>query len=264
MSLTKKFAALGAAAAISATGLVAAAGTANAATGTATYTCTATGTIGDLTSGSSFDVPLSLSPATLAGLASGIAAGKAAPVAGSADLTGFLTALGPAGQAGLGAAGTLTASAALPVSFNGKPVSMTINAAPMTGEQLVASKKLTFSGNLPAPAAAGTYAATLPGSFSLAVSASGLGGSVGTVECADSNAAELALGNVVVKSATPPVVNTKLKAAQAQLAKDQKALKAAKKQLKKAKGHKSVVLKKKIAKLNKAIKKAKKAVAAAK
>jgi len=62
---------------------------------------------------------------------------------------------------------------------------------------------------------------------------------------------------------TPPVVNTKLKAAQAKLAKDQKALKAAKKQLKKAKGHKKAVLKKKVAKLNKSIKKDKAKVKAA-
>jgi ABC-type phosphate transport system substrate-binding protein len=62
----------------------------------------------------------------------------------------------------------------------------------------------------------------------------------------------------------PPAVNDALKKAQAKLAKDTKALKAAKKALKKAKGHKKVVLKKKIAKLNKAIKADKKQVAAAK
>ena len=259
MSNFKKLAALGAAAAISATGLVAAAGAANAATpGQATYTCTGTGTMANLLSGP-FDIPVTIAPATLSSLASGVTAGKGSPIAGSADLSQFLGALTPTGAGVLGQAGTLSATSAFPVSLGSQTANTNIVGAPMTAAELQSSHTLTFTGSLVAPASAvGTHAASLPSSFSLAVSSENLG-PAGTVECSDNNTAELSLGNLTVKPASAGgstgTSNAKaLAAAKAQLAKDTKKLAQLKKALEKASKAKKKGIKKQIVKVTKAIK----------
>lgn len=247
MKLVSKAAAFGAAAALTATGLVAASGTsANAATVSKTYTCqTAVGP---------YQVPVAF---TLPALPSTLPAGTTVP---SIPVSAAMT----LPQALVTTLSTLTDTLGGPVTGNATlgtlPIPTSLN-VPSTALKTGADQVLTATGSLSsfkAPTTAGTYTLSLPTSIKAALAPSL--GDLGTATCT-LPASQAAVGSVKVTGTTSAATPTK---AQKKLAKDEKALKKAKKAYKKAHGAKKAKLHKKIVKLKKAIKKDKQAVKAGK
>ncbi len=237
MSFTKKFVAFSAAAALSATGFVAATGTSATAanvTKTVTYECTY--------------AALGLDHA---------------PVSAAYTIPAFPTTL-PVGTAvpskAISAAITVPASvsALVVAGFQGS-ISGTVDGDVSFGSQKVAASLTIPEGTkITDPAAPATLPATgtldgfkasnagiqsvkLPSNVTATLS--GL-----AIPCTAAAGSDLSISSVKVGDSPA------LKAAKAQLAKDKAALAKAKKALKKAKGHKKVVLKKKVAKLVKKVK----------
>jgi len=243
MSFTKKFAALGAAAAISATGLVAATGTsAHAAATSVDYNC-------DLSAFSAF---LGGAPTTqkitanFDAISWGTAvAGKSVSKPATATITVSPTIAGLIQVAGGGKiAGTVSGTGK--VGSQNVPVKMTI---PSTAVDATNPAPVPMSGTFGAftPSTAGAQAVSLPATVVTTLTTS-----IGPAEvaCTAVPGSVLSFGTLTVTKGD----SAALTAAKAQLAKDKAALAKAKKALKKAKGHKKVVLKKKVAKLVKKVK----------
>ena len=271
MKLVSKAAAFAAAAALSTTGLVAAAGTsANAVDAKPTYTCSTGMTP------TTFNVPLEFSmPKVVEG--EGIASGTKVPASASlGDLVAkALSESNPTGDAVFAAllAKVKTAAESADSSVTASTTGFTVTVPALNNLRLpfalfpetlrqadIANVLKTaslpidagFTNDVPAALPAGTYDLKLADSFKLTL---GIGDASIEMAC-DGKDGKPVIAKFVVspKATTSTGDSAALTAAKAKLAKDTKALKAAKKAFKKAKGHKKVVLKKKIAKLQKAIK----------
>jgi len=238
MSLTKKFVALGAAAAISATGLVAGTGTsADAAnvTKSVTYNCDLSGLgLGSQPVTAAYSIP-----AFPASIRTGTAV-PAKPITAKITLPATVSTLIVAGFQGK-IDGSVTGN----VTFGSKSVASSLIIPSQTITDPASPAVVNASGKLAGFTAstAGTQAVKLPN----AVTATFQGGSL-TVQCSAASGSNLSLASVSVKGSAA------LAAAKAKLAKDLKHLRAAKKALHKASGHKKVVLKKKVVKLTKKVK----------
>jgi len=245
MSVVKKFVALGAAAAISATGLVAAAGTADAAnvTKSVTYNCDLSG----LGQGTQPVTAAYSIPAFPASLPTGTAVPKQ-------NITAKITLPTPVSALIVaGFQGKIDGSVSGDVTFGSTKVASSLTIPSQTITDATAPATVNASGTLAGFKAgtAGAQAVKLPG----AVTAKFQNDAV-TVQCTAAPGSDLSLGSVTVGGSHA------LTAAKAKLAKDVKKLKAAKKALHKATGHKKVVLKKKVKQLTKQVKKDRKKVAA--
>lgn len=197
MKLIAKTAAITAAAAMTATGLIGAISTNSASAATPTYSCTVT-TPGGQTSGA-FSVPLTLTVPTVT-QGSTIPAGT--PLSGSASLTD-LVAKATAGDPILGGLVTslpgltsLTATpSAFPVSVAGQQLPVALTTQTLNANQIgqiLSSATLPlaaqFTSALPVTLPAGSYTLNLPSSFSLALAGQGSTPVAGTVNCSAATA----------------------------------------------------------------------------
>jgi len=255
MFVAKKFAAFGAAAAISVTGLVAATGvSANAAnvTKSVTYNCDLSG-LGQGTQPVTAAYSIPAFPASL----------PAGTVVAKQSITAKMTLPTPVSALIVaGFEGKIDGSVSGDVTFGSTKVASSLTIPSQTITDATAPATVNASGTLAGFTAgtAGAQAVKLPS----AVTAKFQNDAV-TVQCTAAPGSDLSLGSVTVtKSSTGGGTNAALQKAEAKLKQDQAKLNGLKKGLKKAKGHKKAALQKKIAKLNKTIKADKAAVAAAK
>ncbi|MCA1983640.1 DUF6801 domain-containing protein [Nocardioides nematodiphilus] len=241
MSFTKKFVAFGAAAALSATGFVAATGTsANAAdvTKSVTYNC-------NLSSLGQGTQPVT-AVYTVPALPSSVAAGSTVP---AKTVTAKITLPQPVTQLiAIGFGGKIDGTTSGNFTVGGQNVASMLTIPSQSIGDGSAAAEVNASGTLNAfkVSTAGAQAVKLPATLSASFQNNAV-----TVPCVAKSGSDLSLGSVnVTKAGDSPA----LVAAKKQLAKDKAALAKAKKALKKAKGHKKVVLKKKVAKLVKKVK----------